>query len=154
MLFASENDKVKVESSRTPKLLCKLNIAENQWNQFTDNQAAETHGLEGGSLLIEGLPGTGKSYFAKGIVERLIRLGKKVAIISKTHVASSRIGGLTADVWCRKYIMGGSPTCDVQWVDECSQLDILGSGLSSARCNSYTTNTIHLERRSQPNLAL
>ena len=60
-----------------------MNIAENQWNQFTDNQAAETHVLEGGSLLIEGLPGTGNSFFAKGIVEHLIRFGKKVANISK-----------------------------------------------------------------------
>ena len=26
--------------------------------------------------------------------------------------------------WVRKYILGGSPTCDVLWIDEISQLDI------------------------------
>ncbi len=82
---ASGNDKLKVEHSKTPKRLCRLKIAENQWNQFSDNQAAETHVLEGGSLLIEGLPGSGKSFFAKGIVERLNRLGKIAIITNNAH---------------------------------------------------------------------
>ena len=51
-------------------------------------------------------------------------MGKKVAAISKTHVASSRIDGSTADVWVRRHILGGTPNCDVLWIDEISQLDI------------------------------
>ena len=51
---ATENDKLKVESSKTPKRLCRLKIAEDQWNQFSDNQAAEAHTIAGGSLLIDG----------------------------------------------------------------------------------------------------
>ena len=74
--------------------------------------------------MIEGIAGTGKSTYARGIVERLKSMGKKVAIISKTHVASSRIDGSTADVWVRRFILGGSPNVDCLWVDECGQLEI------------------------------
>ena len=80
---ACEHDKLKVESSKHTKRNSRLTIPENNWKEFTDNEAGETHVLEGGSLLIEGIAGTGKGTFAKGIVERLVRLGKKVAVISK-----------------------------------------------------------------------
>ena len=71
-----------------------------------------------------GIAGTGKSTFARGIVERLKSMGKKVATISKTHVASSRIGGSTADVWVRRFIQGGSPKVDCLWIDKPGQLEI------------------------------
>jgi hypothetical protein len=79
--------------------------------------------MAGESLLIEGIAGTGKSYFAQQLVEALRAQGKSVAIISKTHTASSRIGGCTADHWVRRHILNGAATADTLWVDECYQLE-------------------------------
>ena len=73
---------------------------------------------------MQGIAGTGKTYFVQGIVERLRGQGKRVDIISKTHVASRRAGGVTADHWVRRYVLAGCPRCDVLWIDEISQLDV------------------------------
>ena len=51
-------------------------------------------------------------------------LGLKVDIISKTHCASARAGGRTADYWIRRHIINGDCTADYLWIDEISQLDI------------------------------
>ena len=80
--------------------------------------------MNGGSLLIQGWAGVGKSYYAQGLVERLRSLKKKVTVISKTHVASSRIQGCTADSFVRRKILAGTVNIDCLWVDEISQLDI------------------------------
>jgi hypothetical protein len=76
------------------------------------------------SLFVQGIAGTGKTTFCRGIVERLQAAGEKVDIISKTHVASRRAGGVTADHWVRRYVINGSPKCTVLWIDEISQLDV------------------------------
>ena len=76
------------------------------------------------SLLVTGAPGTGKTTYLQGITERLISLGLKVDIISKTHCASARAGGRTADHWIRRHIINGVCTADYVWIDEISQLDI------------------------------
>ena len=34
------------------------------------------------------------------------------------------LGGVTADHWVRRYVLAGSPRCDVLWIDEISQLDV------------------------------
>ncbi len=88
-----------------------------------DQEEAMRRVLAGESLLIEGIAGTGKSYFAQQLVQSLRAQGKSVAIISKTHTASSRIGGCTADHWVRRHILNGAATVDVLWVDECYQLE-------------------------------
>ena len=62
--------------------------------------------------------------FLHGVVERLGASGKKADIVSKTHVASNRAGGVTADHWVRRYVINGSPSCDCIWIDEISQLDV------------------------------
>jgi hypothetical protein len=80
--------------------------------------------MEGGSLLCTGIAGTGKTTYVRGIVERLRKDGKVVDIISKTHTASRRAGGVTADHWVRRHVMHGVPRCDVLWIDEISQLDV------------------------------
>jgi hypothetical protein len=79
--------------------------------------------LAGESLLIEGIAGTGKSHFAQQLIASLRALGKSIAIMSKTHTASSRIGGVTADHWVRRHILNGAATADVLWIDECYQLE-------------------------------
>jgi len=74
-------------------------------------------------LLVLGIAGTGKTTYCKGIVERLEAQKIKVDVISKTHVASRRAGGVTADHWVRRHVVNGTPTCQVLWIDEISQVD-------------------------------
>ena len=89
-----------------------------------DETAAEERVMRGESLLVLGIAGTGKTTYVQGIVERLRKDGKSVAVISKTHAASKRAGGTTADHWVRRHVLHGTATCDVLWIDEISQLDI------------------------------
>jgi hypothetical protein len=93
------------------------------WRELGEVEA-ESAVLRGESLLLLGIAGTGKTFRAQGIVERLRCAGKRVAIISKAHTASRRAGGVTADHWVRRHILHGSASCDVLWVDEVSQVDI------------------------------
>ncbi len=92
--------------------------------QHLQQEEGERRVMEGSSLLVLGIAGTGKTFFIQGVTERLRGQGKVVDIISKTHVASRRAGGVTADHWVRRYVMAGCPRCDCLWVDEVSQLDI------------------------------
>ena len=57
--------------------------------------------------------GTGKTFFIKDLVEKLKALGKRVDIISKTHTASERAGGCTADHYVRRHILHGACMADV-----------------------------------------
>ena len=61
------------------------------------------HCLEGKSLLLSGMPGTGKTHLAKRIVTQLSELGEGVVLISKTHcsVQNLGLGAQTADRWVR-----------------------------------------------------
>ena len=58
---------------------------------------------EGKSLLLSGMPGTGKTHLAKRIVTQLSELGEGVVLISKTHcsVQNLGLGAQTADRWVR-----------------------------------------------------
>ena len=73
--------------------------------------------------MVLGSPGTGKTTLIQGVTERLRSLGKTVDIISKTHCASARAGGCTADHWIRKKVINGTCSADFVWIDEISQLD-------------------------------
>ena len=79
---------------------------------------------DGQSLLVGGSPGTGKTYPCQGLVEMLRSQGKKVDVISKTHSASARAGGCTADHWVRRHVIHGSSGANVLWIDEVGQLDV------------------------------
>ena len=120
---ATEADKLRVECTN-PKNTATLTIHERKWQTLQSREEAEEWALKGGSILIEGIAGTGKSHLAKTIVERLQSLGKKVVRIRKTHVASSRIDGITADLCVRRSTLAGTPSLDVLFVDEIGQLDI------------------------------
>ena len=85
---------------------------------------AEHRVLAGQSILVEGAPGTGKTYTCRGLVELLRAQSKKVDVISKTHSASSRAGGCTADHWVRRHIIHGACSADALWIDEIEQLDV------------------------------
>ena len=46
-----------------------------------------------------------------------------VDVLSKTHVASSRAGGCTADHYVLRHVKHGVCTADFIWIDEYTQLD-------------------------------
>ena len=89
-----------------------------------DADEAERRALEGESPVVHGIAGTGKTTFLQGVVERLRSIGKYIDVNSKTHVASNRAGGVTADHWVRRYVIDGAPSCNCIWIDEISQLDV------------------------------
>ena len=84
------------------------------------------HCLNGHSLLLSGMPGTGKTHLAKQIVSQLSQLGEGVTLISKTHcsVQNLGLGAQTADHWVRRTIRAGR--CSLDWlvVEEVTQLDV------------------------------
>ena len=83
------------------------------------------HCLEGGSLLLTGYPGTGKTYLARQIVTALREEGYKVKIITKTHSSVQNFGtqAETADHWVRSTVRNGY--CNNDWLvaEEITQLD-------------------------------
>jgi hypothetical protein len=117
-----EKDPLKCDPNK-PKRTWDLALNPRTWHHLSPEEG-ERRVMEGGSLLVQGIAGTGKTFFLRGVVERLRAQGKVVDVISKTHVASRRAGGVTADHWVRRYVLAGCPRCDVLWVDEISQLDV------------------------------
>ena len=82
--------------------------------------------MEGGSVFVSGIAGTGKSFLCNGIVERLRHRGVRVDCVAKTHIASSRMGAgaCTLDSWVNRHLLNGSPTCQLLYIDEISQIDV------------------------------
>ena len=119
---ATEADRMKTCPMR-PSRTCKLTLPSLHWKELPIDEAESKVIVRNESLLVVGSPGTGKTTLLQGITERLRSLGKRVDIISKTHCASSRAGGKTADHWVRKHIINGSCSADYVWIDEISQLD-------------------------------
>ena len=117
-----EKDLMK-SNPKLPERRWALSLPLRVWTKLEQDEG-ERRVLEGGSLLVTGIAGTGKTTYVQGIVERLRADGKVVDIISKTHTASKRAGGVTADHWVRRYVLHGAPRCNVLWIDEISQLDV------------------------------
>ncbi len=107
----------------SPSRTWDLKLRPREWRDG-DPQQGERWVLEKQSLLVLGIAGTGKTTYCQGIVERLQAAGETVNIISKTHVASRRAGGVTADHWVRRHVINGAPKCTVLWIDEISQIDV------------------------------
>ena len=133
---ATDKDLLRGEFA-APKRAGELLLRARSWRHCTPEQG-EREVLDKRGLMVLGIAGTGKTHFCQGIVERLRAAGERVDIISKTHVASRRAGGVTADHWVRRYVINGSPRCSVLWVDEISQLDV---GLLLQICKlAYSTD--------------
>ena len=118
---AIENDLMKMQPNG-PKRQGTYRHEDFQWNDVSQEEA-ERLVINGQSLLVLGIAGTGKSTFVKKLVESLKQLKKQVDIISKTHCASERINGVTADHYARRHILNGSCNADTIWIDEISQLE-------------------------------
>ena len=118
---ALEKDRLHIDPA-PPSRAWELRLPDAAWRDLSAAQAEEAV-MNGESLLALGIAGVGKTTFIRGLVERLRALGKRVDVISKTHVASSRAGGCTADHYVRRHILHGACCADYIWVDEISQLD-------------------------------
>ena len=83
------------------------------------------HCLNGKSLLLSGMPGTGKTHLARQIVAQLCELGEVVKLVSKTHCSVQNLGAIaqTADRFVRRSIRNGSCELDRLVIEEITQLD-------------------------------
>ena len=98
-------------------------------SQDLETNCSQKHILDGGSLLITGSPGVGKSYFAKDLVRSLVDAGKCVTVIAKTHAACANFNKdlegakcITADHWVRATVRRGVCHSDCIVVEEASQI--------------------------------
>ena len=81
--------------------------------------------MQGGSLFVKGIAGTGKRYYCNKLVERLRASGVKVDACAKTHTASARLpDGYTLDHWVQRHVLNGAPSCQVLYLDEIGQIDV------------------------------
>ena len=83
------------------------------------------HCLNGKSLLLSGMPGTGKTHLARQIVAQLCELGEVVKLVFKTHCSVQNLGAgaQTADRFVRRSIRNGSCELDRLVIEEITQLD-------------------------------
>ena len=49
--------------------------------------------------------------------------GRTLSAVSKTHCASSRVQGVTADHWVRRHVLNGACSADVLWLEEAFQTE-------------------------------
>ena len=122
-VYRVEETKPLLGSSRAPRMEAER-PKQRRWNGVDD---PVNHCLAGNSLLLTGLPGTGKTHLARTIVARLREQGEAVHLVSKTHCSAQNLGlgAQTADHWVRRYVRGGSAQ-KLDWlvVEEITQLDM------------------------------
>ena len=109
--------------SRAPRMEAER-PKQRRWNGVGD---PISHCLAGNSLLLTGLPGTGKTHLARTIVARLQEQGEAAHLVSKTHCSAQNLGlgAQTADHWVRRNVRRGSAQ-KLDWlvVEEITQLDM------------------------------
>ena len=123
---ASETDLMKGEATiPTRKDTDPYSHTTREWCCLTEREAEAKVLNEGASLFCQGIAGTGKTHYMKGLIARLRALGKKVDLISKTHTACSRMGpdAMTCDAYSQRKIRHGVCNADVIWLDEASQVE-------------------------------
>ena len=92
--------------SRAPRMEAER-PKQRRWNGVDD---PISHCLAGNSLLLTGLPGTGKTHLARTIVARL-------HLVSKTHCSAQNLGlgAQTADHWCAGTCAGAARKSWTGW---------------------------------------
>ena len=111
-VYRVEETKPLLGSSRAPRMEAER-PKQRRWNGVDD---PISHCLAGNSLLLTGLPGTGKTHLARTIAARLREQGEAVHLMSKTHCSAQNLGlgAQTADHWVRSVAIlaqGGSDFC-------------------------------------------
>ena len=92
------------------------------WRDLAEDEARETV-LAGGCLALEGVAGTGKSTWVSALAAEIAASGRSLSAVSKTHCASSRVQGVTADHWVRRHVLNGACSTDVLWLEEAFQTE-------------------------------
>lgn len=105
-----------------PARNCKWNPPVAKYRDLTQEQG-EAAVLAGQSLRVLGIASTGNTHIVCRLVDRLHEHGKVVHVNSKTHTASARAGGCTADHYVQSFVLHGSCPADVLWIDDISQLE-------------------------------
>ena len=119
------------------------------WRDCSEEEAEQIV-MSGGSLLVQGAPGSGKSFWVRERVKALKKKGLRIAVIAKTHCACQNFGmdAQTADAWVRKEVRnGGSVRFDLVVVEELSQVEVqlfadlckysLASGVAFILCGDF-----------------
>ena len=93
------------------------------------------HCLNGKSLLLSGMPGTGKTHLARQIVAQLCELGEVAKLVSKTHCSVQNLGAgaQTADRFVRRSIGTGAASWTA-WSSRRSRSWTPASGPTSRSC--------------------
>jgi 5-methylcytosine-specific restriction endonuclease McrA len=102
----------------------KVVVQQRSWNLVNPHEAIGRNE----SCLIEGPPGSGKSWLAKQLLGDLVDQGKKVIVLAFTHVATLNMSNprwpsATASHFCYK-VQCGSPSYDYICVDEISMIPL------------------------------
>ena len=118
---ATEKDLLKMDP-QMPKRSQTMCLPQMQWREL-DEAEAERRVLAGENLFVCGIAGTGKSHLCLSLVEKLRSLKRKIDIIAKTHTASARATGVTADHYVRRSVLHGCCHADCVWVEECFQIE-------------------------------
>ncbi|MEY2711040.1 MAG: hypothetical protein RL487_823 [Actinomycetota bacterium] len=95
-----------------------------RWHDVSP-EAGEQLALAGEGLFVRGIAGTGKTHYAREIIDALRGDNKKVCVLAKTHVATRNAeGDCTLDRFARRYVAQGTCPYDVLVIDEISQVDV------------------------------
>ena len=98
------------------------------------------HALAGRGMAVVGAPGTGKTFFVRGLVSAMRAEGRRVDIVAKTHAACRNFGEgcMTADHYVKKWLRNGRCPSQTLVVEEFSQIsaylwaDLVKASLSGA----------------------
>ena len=103
------------------------------WRNLCEAAAHEAV-MGGASLLVTGMPGTGKSHWTARVCVELETAGKKISIIAKTHASAanmnamllsmgSKLRATTADHWANACVRRGGCQADILICEEYTQLN-------------------------------
>ncbi len=106
-VFRYSEDKVrKLQGAYSePARTAQLPVERGSWQQLSE-ETAKQRILDGGSLLVVGAPGVGKTFWVRELVAKLREKGLNVDIVSNTHSAVQNFGegAVTADHWVRRHV--------------------------------------------------
>ena len=109
--------------------------------------------MAGGSCLIEGHAGAGKSHFVRECLAELSK-SKQCVLLAKTHVAanntsSGELVGQTCDAFTRTHAINGSFAGGGIWLDEHTVLDVQQYTLLNAMYFGENTQLIKSDNHAQ-----